>query len=254
MKTTEDIRNEYIKKVTEYSYKKEEESKVNKDGSPRDRSKDIYVTDICGWDIYCPKQVYYNKTAKKPALPEALMRFTIGHTVHEIPLWEDGYEQGFEWEGIKCRMDEIHFKDGIIVDKKTVASIPRQVKPYVERQLNIYKVIAEDNKERPTKINQLFVINVAVINGEIQVQEVPVWAKDKTLNFINTIRQEIDYHVSNKYVPDVLYKSKGWICDGCQYQDMCMKDIPGGNPTLDKYAEEDSIQDTGGIKIRVNKK
>ena len=64
-------------------------------------------------------------------------------------------------------MDEIHFKDGIIIDKKTVSALPVKVKPYVERQLNIYKLIAEENKARPIKINQLFAINIAVINGKI---------------------------------------------------------------------------------------
>jgi CRISPR/Cas system-associated exonuclease Cas4 (RecB family) len=254
MKTRDDIRNEFIKKVTEYSQKKEDERSLYPDGTKKDKSMSVNVTDICAWSTYCPKQVYYNKTAKRPVLPEALMRFQVGHSVHEFPVWDDGNEQSFEWEGMRCRMDDIHFKDGIIIDKKTVSSLPRAVKPYVEKQLNIYKIIAEENKERPIKINQLFVINVAVVNGEIQVLDVPIWDRDTTLNFINTIRQEINYHVSNKYVPDILYKSKGWICDNCQYQDICMKDIPGGNPTMEKDYLEDSATDTGGIKIRVNKK
>ena len=227
MKTPEQIRELYIKKVEEFSYKQDKERSVDSEGKPKDRTNDIYVTDICGWDTYCPKQVYFNKVCKKPALPEALIRFTIGHVVHEIPLWDnedpklDGHEQAFNWKGIRCRMDEINFEDGIIIDKKTAASLGNKPKDYVTKQLNIYRVIAEDNEERPTKINQLFVINLAVLNGKIQVLEVPMWDKEDTIAYIDRIKNEIETHVKSKTAPYVPCGSKGWICEGCQYKEEC---------------------------------
>jgi len=234
MKTTEQIKNEYIKKVEEFSYKQEKDRSVDENGVLKDRTNDIYVTDICGWDTYCPKQVYYNKVCKRPALPEALIRFTIGHVVHEIPLWKnddpalDGHEQAFNWNGIRCRMDEINFEEGIIIDKKTAASLGAKPKDYVTRQLNIYRVIAEDNVERPTKIHQLFVINLAVMNGKIQVLEVPMWDKNETIAYIERIRKDIKYHVDNKMPPMIPCGSKGWLCEGCCYREHeCSQDSSG---------------------------
>lgn len=227
MKTSEEIREEYRNKVTEYAQKKDDEYSTRSDGTKRDRSANVSVTDMCVWTTYCPKQVFYDKTARRPPLPESSMRFQIGNAVHDIPLWDhedeykNGYEQGFEWDGIKCRMDEIHYKDGIIIDKKTVSSLPVKVKPYVERQLNVYKLIAEENKRRPTKINQLFAINIAVVNGKIQVQEVPIWSREETIEFINKTRDEIRMHVNQGIPPEIIYGSKGWICDSCQYTDLC---------------------------------
>jgi CRISPR/Cas system-associated exonuclease Cas4 (RecB family) len=230
MRTKEEIREEYRKKIIEYAQKKDDEYNTRPDGTTRDRSTSVTVTDMCVWTTYCPRQIFYDKTARRPPLPESLMRFQIGNVVHDIPLWDNedelknGYEQGFEWDGIKCRMDEIHYKDGIIIDKKTVASLPLKVKPYVERQLNIYKLIAEENSKRPIKINQLFVINIAVVNGKIQVQEVPIWPREQTLDFINKTRNEIIMHVKNGIPPEVTYGSKGWMCDSCQYIDFCKID------------------------------
>jgi len=228
MRTTEEIKQEFVKKLIKYALDKEEKSNVGRDGKPRDRSKEISVTDICSWDTYCPRQTYYNKVAKRPPLPEALVRFQVGHSVHEFPLWDEeesnGNEQSFELDGLRCRMDEINFKEGIIVDKKSVPSLPRSAKPYVTKQLNIYRVIAEDNKERPTKIHQLFVLNISSVNGEIQCLDVPLWTKQETYAFINGITNAIKYHVDNKIAPNAMYGSKGWVCEKCQYADLCMRD------------------------------
>lgn len=231
MKTEEQIRNEYIKKVTEFSQKQDDKYKaavLAKGGTMEEKSKSVTVTDICAWDTYCPKKVYFDKTAKRPATPESLIRMTIGNVVHEIPLWNnddpelDGFEQSFYWNGIRCRMDEIDVIDGIIIDKKTVPALSIKPKEYVTKQLNIYRVIAEDNKERPIKINQLFVINLVVINGKIQVLEVPMWDKEETLKYIERVRSDIKRSVETRTPPDVACGSKGWMCDGCQYVDLCM--------------------------------
>jgi len=265
MKTTEEIKNEYIKKVVAFSNAKEEarNKEVDANGVLKDRTNDIYVTDICAWDTYCSKKIYYDKTIKKAPPPEAVIRFTIGHVVHEIPLWEgetdNGHEQAFTWQGIRCRMDEINFKEGIIVDKKTVASLPRSPKDYVVKQLNVYKIIAEENTERPTKINQLFVINMAVINGYIDVQEVPIWRPEDTKQFIERIMKEIRYHVDNKLPPNIMYKSKGWLCDSCQYCSECQKDVPGRMllgqlGTQSKLTPTTDRRNEGGVIVKVGRK
>jgi CRISPR/Cas system-associated exonuclease Cas4 (RecB family) len=230
MKTTQEIKDEYVKKVIAFSEAQEAKRKVDADGNAKDRSKDIYVTDIAAWDSYCSKKIYYDKVEKRAPPPEAVIRMTIGHVVHEIPLWDgeddNGHEQAFTWNGIRCRMDEINFKEGIIVDKKTVASLPRSPKDYVIKQLNLYKIIAEENEERPTKINQLFVVNMGVINGYIEVLEVPIWTKEETKQFADKVMKEIRHHVENHIPPNVPYNSKGWLCDSCQYTDLCVKDSP----------------------------
>lgn len=255
MRTAEEIREEYRRKVSEYAQKKEDEYSTRSDGTKRDRSAGVTVTDMCVWTTYCPKQVFYDKTARRPPLPEALMRFQIGHAVHEIPLWQsddkelDGFEQGFEWDGIKCRMDEINFKDGIIIDKKTVSSLPLKVKPYVERQLNIYKLIAEENSKRPVKINQLFAINIAVINGKIQTQEVPIWTRNETIDFIENTRAEIMRHVREGIPPNVEYGSKGWMCESCQYTDICQNNKP-----IEIKKEEPKNDEVVGIKVSAKKR
>jgi CRISPR/Cas system-associated exonuclease Cas4 (RecB family) len=258
MKTSEQIKNEYIKKVIEFSEAKEAARRVDADGNVKDRSGDIYATDICAWDSYCAKKIYYDKVSKRPPPPEAVIRFTIGHVVHEIPLWEgeeeNGHEQAFIWNGLKCRMDEINFKEGIIVDKKTVASIPRVPKDYVIKQLNVYKLIAEENTDRPTKINQLFAINMAVINGFIDVQEIPIWRAEDTKAFIDRMMKEIKYRIENKIPPDVPYKSKGWMCDQCQYTDLCMKDTPSPLGAQSKLGLTSERKPGEGVTIKIGKK
>jgi len=263
MKTEDDIRNEYIKKLEEYSTKREIAANTNPDGSIRDRSKDIYVTDICVWDTYCPKQVFYSKTNKRHPTPEGQMRFTIGEVVHEIPLWYDedplknGHEVRFQWNGLSSRFDEINFEDGIIIDKKTVASLPRKPKEYVTKQLNIYRVMAEDNDERPTKIKQLFALNISVTNGAIQAMEIPMWSKQETYEFIERVRGEMLYHLDNKLIPNVACFSKGWICDNCQYTDLCMRDVPGGVSAVKEAETADENKNEKKLKAvtgRVKKK
>ncbi|MEI6297467.1 MAG: Dna2/Cas4 domain-containing protein [bacterium] len=259
MKTEEQIRQEYVKKVTERSYQQDEARTKGENGEIKDRSKDIYVTDICVWNCYCPKQVYYNKVCKRPALPEALIRFTIGHVVHEIPLWDNedpklnGHEQAFTWNGIRCRMDEITFEEGIIVDKKTVASIPRSPKEYVTQQLNIYKIIAEENTERPTKINQLFVINLAVMNGQIQVQSVPIWERSRTMEMIEKTMSDIRSHVETKTPPEKVYDKTNWLCAGCQYTDLCKNDVPQVVKGIQTCLIDEPIQ-RGTMEIMTSKK
>lgn len=260
MRTEEDIREEYIKKLTVFSEEQDEQRKYSSNGELRDKTKTVNVTEICVWDTYCPKQVYYDKTDRRPAKPEALVRFTLGNVAHEIPLWdskipeENGHEQAFSWNGLRCRMDEINFKEGIIVDKKTTPALSVKAKPYVTKQLNIYKVIAENNTERPTKINQLFVINLVVVNGKIQVLEVPIWETRETIEFIERVRNEILTSVQNRIVPAVEYGSKAWMCENCQYTDVCARDSPSGvHPIVPKQAvfEEEPIS---GIKVKVSKK
>jgi len=257
MKTTEQIREEYIKKVSKFSEAKEAARRVDADGNVRDRSKDLYVTDICAWDSYCSKKIYYDKTSKRPPMPETMMRLTIGNVVHEIPLWDDeelnGHEQAFTWNGLRCRMDEISFKDGIIVDKKTVASMPRSPKEYVTKQLNVYKVMAEENAERPTKIHQLFAINIGVINGHIEVQEIPIWRPEETKAFIDKTSKEIIYRIENKLPPNVVYKSKGWMCDQCQYTDLCSKDTGSTLGNQSELRMETNDKRSRGVTIKVGK-
>jgi CRISPR/Cas system-associated exonuclease Cas4 (RecB family) len=260
MKTTEQVKEEYIQSVYKFTEAQEEKSKTRSDGQLRDRAKDISVTDMCVWDTFCAKQVYYDKTARRQPTPQAQIRFTIGHVVHEIPMWKtddeatNGHEIGFEWDGIRCRMDEFDIENGIIVDKKTVAALPRGPKDYVTKQLNIYRLIAEENEKRPIKVNQLMVLNLCVVNGEIQCLEVPMWTKDEAREFVRRVRDEIRYYVDNKIPPEIEYKSKGWICDNCQYADLCQKDQPGilfnknEQQTLEKAASKTAAS------VRVNKK
>jgi CRISPR/Cas system-associated exonuclease Cas4 (RecB family) len=260
MKTTEEVRQEYIACLYKYSAEHEEKSKYRSDGQLRDRANDISVTDICVWDTLCPKQVYYDKTNRRQPMPSAQIIFTIGHIVHEIPLWKtddeetNGHEIGFEWDGMRCRMDEVDIKNGIILDKKTVSSMPRGPKDYVTKQLNIYKLIAEENPKRKIPIHQLMVLNLSKMNGEIQCLDVPIWEREKTIELIDRVRGEIRYHVDNKIVPSIEYMSKGWVCDNCQYTDLCKKDAPGMifNESVQRTLAEDESKSPA--KIRVNKK
>jgi hypothetical protein len=259
MKTEEDIRNEYVKKLTEFAILQAEKHEAGRSG--RDPTKiSVNVTDICAWDTYCPKQTYYNKVVKRPPLPEALIRFTIGNVAHELPLWDNedpalnGHEQAFNWNGIRCRMDEIDIENGIILDKKTVPALSIKPKDYVVKQLNIYKVIAENNEERPIKINQLFVINLVTVNGKIQVLEVPIWDTQETIKYIERIRKEILESVETRNPPKIECGSKSWMCDSCQYTDLCKRDAPdvssGGVPKQ-MVLDGNSVS---GIKIRTSKK
>jgi CRISPR/Cas system-associated exonuclease Cas4 (RecB family) len=256
MKTTQEIKDEYVKKVITFSQAKEAARLVDADGNAKDRSKDIYVTDLAAWDSYCSKKIYYDKVAKRSPPPEAVIRMTIGHVVHEIPLWDleqdNGHEQGFTWNGIRCRMDEINFKEGIIVDKKTVPSLPSRPKDYVVKQLNIYKLIAEENAERPTKIHQLFVINMAVINGHINVLEVPIWSKEETKDFIDRTVKELKYHVDNFLPPNVGYNTKGWLCDSCQYTDLCRQNAAKDIPRSPNNIEISNHRKSGGNIIKIS--
>lgn len=242
MKTAEEIKNEYVDKIKKYAKDEDDKKNVDKDGNPRDRGKTINVTDICSWDTYCPRQVYYNKVVCRPNLPSTLMRFRIGHLVHEIPLWDEkennGHEQAFTWKGIKCRMDEINFEDGIIVDKKTSPSLPSRPKDYVVKQLNIYKIIAEENEERPTKVKQLFVINICVVNGKVQALEVPIWPPDITKEFVERVVKNIKYHIENNIAPAASYDGTSWLCEGCQYTDMCKRNLDIPCELIDEKAVE----------------
>lgn len=229
MKTAEDILEEYAKKVTEFSDAQMRKRNFDKDGNPIDRSNDIYVTDICSWDIYCPKKVYYDKINRRSPSPKSILRMTFGNVVHEIPLWDhpdpekNGHEKGFEWNGIRCRMDEIDIENGIIIDKKTVEAKKIRATDYVTSQLNIYKVIAENNKVCPIKVNQLFVLNI-ITNGRTQCFEVPIWEERETMEYIDAVMGEIRAAVKNRKSPNIPYKSKGYLCDDCQYTDLCEKD------------------------------
>jgi len=213
----------------------------------------LSVTDLCAWSTYCPKKVYYDKTAKRVPTPESLMRLTLGNIAHEMPLWEEGNEIKFVWNGFTCRMDEIDTERGIIVDKKTVASLPGSPREYVTKQLNVYKVIAENNEENPFKVKQLFALNICVINGDMSAQEIPVWPESKTMDFIEKTSDEIRYHVDNKIPPNILYGSKKWLCNSCQYHDLCKND-----DIKDMIPQKDNVQDVNegdaGITVTVNKR
>jgi CRISPR/Cas system-associated exonuclease Cas4 (RecB family) len=213
----------------------------------------LSVTDLCAWSTYCPKKVYYDKTAKRVPTPESLMRLTLGNIAHEMPLWEEGNEIKFVWDDFTCRMDEIDTKRGIIVDKKTVSSLPGSPREYVTKQLNVYKVIAENNDEKPFKVKQLFALNICVINGDMSTQEIPIWPESKTMDFIKSVSSEIRYHVDNKIAPNILYGSKKWLCSSCQYCDLCRND-----DVKDMIPQPDSVQnaneDDTGITVTINKK
>jgi hypothetical protein len=65
---------------------------------------------------------------------------------------------------------------------------------------------------------------MAVINGYIDVQEVPIWDKEEAKQFIERIAKDIRYHVEGHIPPTIQYGSKGWLCDSCQYTDLCSRD------------------------------
>jgi CRISPR/Cas system-associated exonuclease Cas4 (RecB family) len=120
--------------------------------------------------------------------------------------------------------------------------------------LNVYKVIAEENKEKPTKINQLFVINIGVMNGAMEVQEVPIWPSKETKLFIENTVKEINNHVENKIPPNVDYKSKGWMCDQCQYTDLCKRDTQSIIGSQSRLAMSQEAKESEGVSVRVRKK
>ena len=227
MKTCEDVLREYDIETNKFTEEGDTKAHTNKDGSYRDREKETSVTDLCVMEAYCEKNVYYNKICKRPIRPSSQRRMLMGTIVHEIPLWIDGHELGFTYEGLRCRMDEIHINEGIIIDKKTALHLPTIPNKYVTAQLNMYKVIAEENKERPIKINKLMVLTICVIDGKTNCLEVPIWPVEKTKKFMKEKYDRLWTNVNNKTPPNIQYGSAGWFCDSCQYVQECKESSKG---------------------------
>lgn len=233
MTTTNEIREMFLKNIREFKRENvvhEKHEKVEKADKPEKREPSVNITDICVYTCMCPRQVYYNKVAKRQPLERSLIRFNIGNYIHDIPINKEGYEVPFEYEGIRCRMDDIDVNNGWIADKKTVSSFPLKAKDYPTKQLNMYKVIAEENKEKSFKVNNLFVVNINIINGEVQVLDVPIWTAEETKKFMFDTREIIRSNIKNKLLPT---SKSGWWCDSCQYTDLCEK-----NATEDSISEE----------------
>lgn len=207
----------------------------------RDRTKSVSITDICVFTCMCPRMTYYGKVVGRPLSPETLLRMNMGHEVHEIPINPDGYEVAFEYEGIKCRMDDIDTVNGWIADKKTTSSKYNTVKEYPEKQLNMYRVIAEDNKTMPFKVNNLFVVNINSTTGKVVVLDVPIWDKSITIDFINGSRAMILDHTMNRKLPSA---KPGWWCDSCQYMDLCEVNL-----SMDPSAVDDHMVDDEPVEL-----
>lgn len=249
MKTCEEVLREYDIETNKFTEEGDTKAHTNKDGSYRDREKETSVTDLCVMCAYCKKNVYYNKVCKRPIRPSSQRRMLMGTIVHEIPLWKDGHELGFTFENLRCRMDEIHIADGIIIDKKTSLHLPKVPNIYVTAQLNMYKVIAEENKERPIKINKLMVLTICVMDGKTNCLEVPIWPVEKAKKFMKDSYDELWTNVNNKTPPKIEYGSAGWFCDACQYDDLCKLDSMSRTrqSSIPKQPEKESP-----VKVRVS--
>ncbi len=206
----------------------------------RDRTKSVSITDICVFTCMCPRMTYYSKVVGRPLSPETLLRMNMGHEVHEIPINPDGYEVSFEYDGINCRMDDIDMINGWIADKKTTSSKYNTVKEYPEKQLNMYRVIAEDNTKIPFKVKNLFVVNINSSSGKVSVLDVPIWNKELTIDFMNSVRATILEHTANRILP----KGKsGWWCESCQYTDLCEVNLAMDPSAVEAHIGSDEVNE-----------
>lgn len=230
--------------VSEISTKKQtNEEAIKNPKVHRDRTKSVSITDICVFTCMCPRMTYYGKVVGRPLSPETLLRMNMGHEVHEIPINPDGYEVAFEYDGINCRMDDIDPINGWIADKKTTASKYNTVKEYPEKQLNMYRVVAEDNTQMPFKVKNLFVVNINSTTGKVAVLDVPIWDKQVTIDFMNSTRTIILEHTTNRKLPN----AKGsWWCDQCQYTDLCEVNLNMDPSSVDEHIIADEPDEVNG--------
>lgn len=221
MKTTEDIERMYINNLMKKDVRDVEEMTEEQKIEKAKRPHSVNITDICVYKTMCPRLLFYNKIVKRPIPYQTKIRFSIGNLLHDTPINESGNEISFNYEGIRCRMDDLDMEEGWIADKKTVAFMPIKVKEYPEVQLNLYRVIAEENNERPFKVNQLFVLNINTTSCDVKALEVPMWEKEKAKQYLFDAREEILTALNTLNLP---CKKKSWWCETCPYTDLCEKE------------------------------
>lgn len=243
MTTTDEVLNMFLENVKKFN--------KNPNSKPRhterrilDQESDIYVTDLCVYSTYCPRSTFYNKVVQRPITEEAKLRFTAGHYVHDIPINSEENEVPFHYKGFNCRMDDISSKKGWIADKKTVSSLPIGAKEYVTKQLNVYRVIAEENETKPFKVNNLYVLSIDINSGETSCHEAPMWTKEEAKKFMFETRAEILQKIRNRELPDL---RTGWWCKSCQYKDLCkinaIEDVADKNKPVKEKTKQTLIEE-----------
>jgi CRISPR/Cas system-associated exonuclease Cas4 (RecB family) len=197
----------------------EEDEELHSKGLPS-------VTSLC-YD--CLRKAYYSITYPDVIIdPEGAIRTWIGKKLHETSILGGEMEVELMYpkeNGVVGRIDE--YKDGVLIDKKTVRHTPREPYPHHVTQLEYYRLLCERNG-KPVK--KMAIVYINVDTGEVAVFPVP---------FRRSL-EEVEKELMEKYriVTEAVKmgilpprKMRTWepkehrlVCSYCQYYGICMRE------------------------------
>ena len=178
----------------------------------------------------CPRQIYYGLKLRKMPLADVYssVYMWIGKKLHELTVLGDDAEAELrlEYMNIVGRVDE--YKDGILLEKKTVRSTPKA--PYIHhlRQVEYYTILLERNNK---PVHRAFIMYINVSNSDIKIFDVTPMLRPLNLierEMIEKAEMVAKMFSLNELPPRkmvTLPDSDTLICKFCPFFSLCIRDI-----------------------------
>lgn len=177
-----------------------------------ERKQGIHVTSL----VYdCLRRSYYSEKFGEGFFDiKTLITFWIGRVLHHTQVLKE-HELQLEWLGILGTVDE--FEDGILLEKKTTAFMPKAPLEHHVTQLEYYKLLLEKTGKR---VKQMFLMYIDIANKDIKVFEVEPRPLAEIEVELIAKKTELEASLLKNIVPP---RHAGWLCGYCNFASICFK-------------------------------